>query len=153
MPTKLNAEIIHAAIEGFESQKRRIDSQIAELRGMLDGSSRPESATAPESSSRRRRRKMSREARARIAAAQRLRWANAKDEAGPAKTAATEAPKRKRRMSKEGRARIIAATKARWARVRGEKAAAARKKTARTTTTKKAAAKKSAPAAASPATA
>jgi len=30
-------EIIAAAIEGFESQKQRIDGQIAELRQMLDG--------------------------------------------------------------------------------------------------------------------
>ncbi|MGP8243015.1 MAG: hypothetical protein ACLQVN_00680 [Bryobacteraceae bacterium] len=38
MPTtKLTAEIIHAAIEGFESQKRRIDSQIGELRQLLNG--------------------------------------------------------------------------------------------------------------------
>ncbi len=38
MPTpKLNAEIIAAAIEGFESQKRRIDTQIGELRAMLSG--------------------------------------------------------------------------------------------------------------------
>ena len=38
MPTpKLTAEILAAAIEGFEAQKRRIDGQIAELRQMLDG--------------------------------------------------------------------------------------------------------------------
>ena len=36
MPTqKLTNEMIAAAIEGFEAQKRRIDSHIAELRGML----------------------------------------------------------------------------------------------------------------------
>ena len=45
MPTqKLTAEIIHAAIEGFESQKRRIDSQIDELRQLLNGGS-PETVT------------------------------------------------------------------------------------------------------------
>ena len=37
MPQKLTAEIIHAAIEGFESQKRRIDAQIDELRQLLKG--------------------------------------------------------------------------------------------------------------------
>jgi hypothetical protein len=31
MPTKLTHEIITAAIEGYESQKRRIDDQIADL--------------------------------------------------------------------------------------------------------------------------
>ena len=48
MPTqKLTAEIIHAAIEGFESQKRRIDSQIDELRQLLNGGS-AEPARSPE---------------------------------------------------------------------------------------------------------
>ena len=32
MPTKLTPEFITAAIEGFESQKTKIDAQIAELR-------------------------------------------------------------------------------------------------------------------------
>ena len=48
MPTpKLNAEIIAAAIEGFESQKRRIDTQIGELRAMLSGG-RTEGTVTPE---------------------------------------------------------------------------------------------------------
>ena len=37
MPTKVTNEIITAAIEGFESQKRRIDNQIADLRALLGG--------------------------------------------------------------------------------------------------------------------
>jgi hypothetical protein len=58
MPTqKLTAEIINAAIEGFESQKRRIDSQIDELRHLLNGS-RPETSTT--SAAPTRKRKMSR---------------------------------------------------------------------------------------------
>jgi hypothetical protein len=44
---KLTSEIIHAAIEGFESQGRRIDAQIAEIRQMLDGG-RAEAAASPE---------------------------------------------------------------------------------------------------------
>ena len=43
MPTKLNPEIIAAAIEGFENQKNRLDAQIGELRAMLNGG-RTESA-------------------------------------------------------------------------------------------------------------
>ena len=40
MPTpKFTAEILNAAIEGFEVQKRQIDTQIAEIRLMLDGGS------------------------------------------------------------------------------------------------------------------
>src|ERR1035441_969544 len=46
MPThKLTAEIINAAIEGFEQQKLRIDGQIAELRQMLHGGPTATAAT------------------------------------------------------------------------------------------------------------
>lgn len=37
--TRLNAEILAAAIDGFEAQKQRLDAQIAELRRMMGGSS------------------------------------------------------------------------------------------------------------------
>jgi len=54
MPTqKLTAEIIAAAILGFEQQKRHIDTKIAELRAMLPGGSTG-TATTPEVSTRRR---------------------------------------------------------------------------------------------------
>jgi len=46
MPQKLTAEIIVAAIEGFESQKRRIDSRIDELRQLLDGDRKEAAATS-----------------------------------------------------------------------------------------------------------
>jgi len=118
MPPKLTPQIIHAAIEGFETQKKQIDVQIAELRGMLDGN-RPEPATESEAGPLKRK-KFSAASRRKMALAQKARWQKIKGEVGP--TAVPEAPKLKRRMSKAGRARIIAATKARWARVRAEKA-------------------------------
>jgi hypothetical protein len=37
MPTKLSNEVMLAAIDGFESQKKRIDDKIAGLRAMLSG--------------------------------------------------------------------------------------------------------------------
>ncbi len=115
MPTKLTHEIITAAIEGFESQKAQIDAQIAELRQMLSG--RPaETATAPKPA-RRKRRKMSAAGRARIAEAQRKRWAESKKV-----QAAPEAPKQKRKLSAAGRRAIIAAAKKRWAAKRAEAA-------------------------------
>ena len=70
MPTKLNAEVITAAIQGFESQKRQIDIRIAELRSMLSGG--PATKTEP---TRKPRRKMSAAARKAIGDAQRKRWA------------------------------------------------------------------------------
>jgi hypothetical protein len=73
MPTqRLTSEILSAAIDGFEAQKKRIDAQIAEIRQMLDGN-RPEPAVVAAPA--KRRRKMSAAARKRIAAAQRRRWA------------------------------------------------------------------------------
>src|SRR5260370_14825510 len=73
MPTvKLTAEIMNAAIEGFESQKRRIDEQIADIRQMLDGS-RAEHAGVSKPQTRRRR-KMSAAGKKAIAEAQRRRW-------------------------------------------------------------------------------
>jgi hypothetical protein len=71
MPPKLTNEIIDAAIQAFEAQKRRIDEQIAELRGMRSGTPVP-SASAP---AKQPRRKVSAAGRKSIAEAQRKRWA------------------------------------------------------------------------------
>src|SRR5438093_2549811 len=120
MPTqRLTPQIISAAIDGFEAKKVRIDAQIAELRAMLNG--RPASTAATAETPNRKRRKMSAAGRARIAAAQKARWAKLKGKrAGSAKTA-----KPKRKLSAAGRKAIIAATKKRWAKIRAERAAKA----------------------------
>jgi len=73
MPTKVTNEILTAAIEGFEAQKTRINAQIAELRQTLSGGpAKPAVAPQPQ---KRKRKKMSAASRARIAEAQRKRWA------------------------------------------------------------------------------
>jgi hypothetical protein len=137
MPTpKLTNDIITAAIEGFESQKRRIDAQIAELRAMLDGGTKPTPAATPEVS-RGKRRKMSAAARKRIGDAQRRRWAASKGEAEPPAKTATAKPKRK--MSAAGKKAISEATKKRWA------AFHAAKKAEKPAVAKKTAPKKTAP--------
>ncbi len=119
----LNRAIILAAIEGFEGQKRRLDDQIAELRQLLGGQP---AATPTTSGTKRGRRRMSAEGRARIAEAQRKRWA-AKNAAEPALSAAPpQAAKPKRRLSAAGRKAIAEATRKRWARVRAEAAKAAK---------------------------
>jgi len=64
------SEILAAALEGFEAQKKRIDAQIAAIRQTLRGVT-PESAKP--------RRKVSAAARKRMAAAQRKRWAAIKN--------------------------------------------------------------------------
>src|ERR1035441_800278 len=95
MPTKLTAEIINAAIVGFEQQKLRIDTQIAELRAaMLSGGAIHPTAGKPEPT-KGKRRKMSAAARKRIGDGQRKRWAASKGEAeSPSKTV-TAKPKRR----------------------------------------------------------
>jgi hypothetical protein len=104
----LTAEILDAAIEGFEARKRRIDEQIAQVRQLQNGH-QPADTSAPQKRSRR---KMSAAARKRIGDAQRKRWAATKRGA-KATTTATANPKRK--LSAAGRAAIVAALKKRWA--------------------------------------
>src|ERR1022692_1304598 len=72
---KLTNTIIEAAIAGFEAQKKSIDAQIAELRGML--TTKPESAE--ETPAKTTRRKFSAAVRKRMREAQRLRWAKMRD--------------------------------------------------------------------------
>jgi hypothetical protein len=119
MPTqKLTAEIINAAIEGFESQKLRIDSQIDELRQLLNAG--PTEATAA-SGAPARKRTMSAAGRRKIAAAQKARWAILKGEGEPVSSPATSKPTRKKRkLSAAGRKAISEATKKRWALKRAE---------------------------------
>jgi hypothetical protein len=123
-PTKLNNDILLAAIEGFEAQKRRIDTQIAELRQLMTGGiAEPSIQSAPAA----KRRKISAAGRKRMAEAQRKRWAAAKKEPASAPEGAAPAAKKpKRKLSAEGRKRIIVATKRRWAAVRAAASKAAK---------------------------
>lgn len=132
MPTpKLTAEIITAAIEGFESQKRRIDGQIAELRAMLPGGSME--TAAPTEAPAKKRKKFSVAARKRMKEAQQRRWAKIRGESVPSAPDKPKPPKRK--MSAERKAALVAnLAKARAARAAKAKATAnigapARKKT------------------------
>lgn len=106
----LTAEILNAAIEGFEARKLHIDEQIAQLRQLLNGD-RPVAVDTSEPQ-RRAGRTMSAAARKRIGDAQRKRWAatNRTEE-----TASRNIAKPKRKLSAAGRAAIVAALKKRWA--------------------------------------
>jgi hypothetical protein len=110
---KLTKEIIQAAIDGFESQKHRIDVQIAELRAMLDGSP----ATTTEPKNRKGRRKLSAASIQRMREGQQRRWAKAKA------PEVTPEPKPKRKLSAAGRKAIVAALKKRWAEKKAGKTA------------------------------
>ena len=111
MPThKLTPEIITAAVQGFEQQKRRIDDQIDELLALLPRGSTPAAATLT-----RKRKKFSAAARKRMKEAQQRRWAKIRGESAPPAPATPEPSKPKRKLSKAGRAAIVAALKKRWA--------------------------------------
>jgi hypothetical protein len=112
MPTqKLTNEIVTAAIEGFEAQKKRIDTQIAELRSLLTGG-HEETAAAPNATGKRGR--FSDAARLRMKEAQQRRWARIKG-AIETPAQAVVAAKPKRQMSEAGRRAIADASRRRWA--------------------------------------
>jgi hypothetical protein len=107
----LTKEIIQAAIAGFEGQKQRIDEQLAELRGMLNGGS-ARAATEPKSNQKR---KFSASALERMREAQQRRWAKVRGESVSAMPAEKKSAKPKRKMSAAGRKAIAEAQKKRWA--------------------------------------
>src|ERR1017187_3163953 len=109
MPKKLTAEILSAAIEGYEAQKSRLNAKIAELRGMLDGG--PSKAAARPEAARPRRKRFSAAARRQMKEAQQRRWAKSRGESEPLSAATPNAPKPKRKLSAAGRKAIIDATK------------------------------------------
>jgi hypothetical protein len=117
MAQHLTNEIVSAAIEGFEAQKRRLDAQISELRTMLTPS---RDGDTTESAPKKSRRRISAAGRARIAEAQRKRWAESKRQSAPPVNQEVRKPKRK--LSAAGRKRISEATKRRWAMRRAEAA-------------------------------
>ena len=78
MPTKDTTEILNAAIEGFEEEKKRLTAQIAELRQLLNPVSTNGATPGPTPT----KRIMSAAVRRRIAAAQRKRWAAVRKESG-----------------------------------------------------------------------
>lgn len=86
-----NSEILEAALQGLETQKQKIDEQISQVRSMMGrrvgrppktagsgggtASSATKAASGGNSGGRRKKRVLSPEARKRIAAAQKKRWA------------------------------------------------------------------------------
>src|SRR5437773_5995596 len=107
---KLTADILAAAIIGFEAHKVAIDGKIAEIRLMLDGG-KSEPASSPEF--RKPRKKRSAAARRKMALAQKARWAKIKQASAP-QPASPATKKPKRTMSASARKRIAAAQKKRW---------------------------------------
>ncbi len=110
----VDRSLLEAALVGYLHQRDQIDLKMAQLRQQMGGGVvRPTTGELSKS-----RHGMSPAGRARVAAAQRKRWAEIKNAGG-----ATVSPKHKQVMSAAGRKRIADATRKRWAAYRAAKAA------------------------------
>ena len=105
-------------------QIEELQAKLASLVGGASIAPAPIPAPAPKAASapvaKAGKRTMSPEARARIAAAQRARWAKSKA-VSKTPAASPAIAKKKGKLSPEGRAKIVAALKARWAAKRAGK--------------------------------
>lgn len=139
--SQLTPEILTAALEGFEAQKKRLQDKVAELKAMLSGESKKPAASPVPA---KRKRTMSAAARKLISAAQKKRWANLKKTSeAPPKPVASAPIKKKRKLSAAGKRAIAEAAKKRWAKVKAAQQAA-KPAPAPKAAPKKAAAKKAA---------
>jgi hypothetical protein len=145
-PIKLTSEILAAAITGFEVERDRMQSRIAEILQLLGN---PAEATLP-SETAKPRKKRSAAVRRRMKIAQQLRWKKIKQGGEPAQA---ETAKPKRTMSATARKRIAAAQKRRWAIQKAAAQPAATKKAAAGKAAPKKGAAKAAPSAKRPKTA
>jgi hypothetical protein len=118
MPQELTAEIVRAAIAGFEQQRLQIDAQLAELRAMIAAGNRE--IISPGSTTTKRRR-FSGASHRKMALAQRARWARIRGESA---LAPAETPKPKRRLSAAARKAIGEGQRRRWAQKRAKAARA-----------------------------
>ena len=103
--SNLLSSLTTAQLRQAADLKEKIAALTKELSSLLGASA---SAKAPKKKG-----GMSAAGRARVAAAQKARWAKIKG-AKPA----VKAPAKKRKMSAAGKARLSAATKARWAKIK-----------------------------------
>ena len=111
-------ETLQMALIGYEAERQKIEATMAGIRSQLGahkGASAPAKTPTSEAKPKHR---MSAAGRARIAEAQRKRWAATKKAAEPAPATA----KPKRRLSAAGKAAIVAALKKRWAKKAAAKA-------------------------------
>ena len=117
MRRQIDNSILEMALLGYQARRAEVMEKMAEIERQLGAygkGAKADGATAATKP----KREMSAAGRARIAEAQRKRWAVSKQQ--PVAAKATGKPKR--RLSAAGRAAIIAATKKRWALKRAEAA-------------------------------
>jgi hypothetical protein len=101
--------------------QERIATMQNELAAMMGAETKAPAVIKAEKPGKHKMHKMSAAGRARIAAAQKARWAKAKGKV--AAPVAMPVKKARKKISAEGIARIKAAQKARWAKIKAEKSA------------------------------
>src|SRR6266550_4450713 len=107
---KLTADILTAAVIGFEVQKAEIDAKMSEIRRLLgDGTGVAALEETPKP-----RKKRSAAVRRRMKIAQQLRWTKIKQSSPPS----TDTAKPKRKVSRAARKKMAAAQKKRWAAIK-----------------------------------
>jgi len=79
MAISLDTATLEAALIGYRQQLQHIDAKMAELRRTLSGSAGEKPVKQAAAAPGKKKRRMSAEGRARIAAAQRARWAKVKN--------------------------------------------------------------------------
>jgi len=104
---------ISALVKTLQKQRASAQKEVDQIERALAAVQGLSGASSGVARRGKKRRKMSASARAKIAAAQKKRWAKQKIKAKPAK--------KKRKMSAAGRAAIRAAQKARWAKIKAAK--------------------------------
>ena len=102
------------------NEKSRIEARLTAIKRVLDVNGSTVTSAAEPTAKRGGRRQFSAATKARMAAAQKARWAKLK---GTSTTTTAPAPKKKRKLSAVGRAAIKAAQKARWAKLKATKQA------------------------------
>jgi hypothetical protein len=101
--------------ESIESRLNQINGALGELQGAAAVSGTPAPASASKGGRRGGRRQLSAEARARIAEAQKARWASARKKSGNGAAGGGAKTAGRRKMSPAARKRIADAAKQRWA--------------------------------------
>ena len=113
---KMDRSILEAALVGLGHKMGEMTQTIAEIKRLLGGGATAGAQTQGT------RRPMSTAARARIAAAQRKRWAVQKKQQAQAAPPAKQSSPKKHRISPAARKRMSEATRKRWAEYRANKA-------------------------------
>ena len=108
------------------NEKAKIEARLTAINKVLGGDVSVVASAPVTTATRGGRRTFSAATKAKMAAAQKARWAKKKGTAAAPATApaSTPIPKKKRKMSAAGKANIRAAVKARWAKVNAAKAKA-----------------------------